>query len=253
MTRKWEAEMKNRKNKFQITILALSLVLCLVVTGVVLSGGDGLLLVGFAGNSTEVGIGNSTYIEPELGNSTDIIDLSMLDDSILSITNIKDRTYNGKAQIQTPIVVFGSYTLKEGSDYTLSYSNNTNAGTAKVIITGAGQFTGSVTRSFKINKAANPLEVKAKTATVKYSKVKKKTQKLAASKVLNITKKGQGTVTYTKVSGDKKITISKKTGKVTVKKKTKKKTYKIKVKVNAAGNANYKPVTKTVTFKVKVK
>ena len=43
------------------------------------------------------------------------------------------------------------------------------------------------------------------------------------------------------------------TGKVTVKKKLKKGTYKIKVKVTAAGNSNYKALTRTVTFKIKVK
>ena len=42
------------------------------------------------------------------------------------------------------------------------------------------------------------------------------------------------------------------TGKVTVKKGLKKGTYGVKTKVTAAGNANYKALTKTVTFKVKV-
>ena len=43
------------------------------------------------------------------------------------------------------------------------------------------------------------------------------------------------------------------TGKVTVKKGLKKGTYEIRVKVTAAGNAIYDKVTKTVTFKIKVK
>ena len=44
------------------------------------------------------------------------------------------------------------------------------------------------------------------------------------------------------------------TGKVTVKKGLKKGTYNVKVKVKALGNNNYKAsVTKTVTFKVKIK
>jgi len=47
--------------------------------------------------------------------------------------------------------------------------------------------------------------------------------------------------------------VNAKTGKITVKKKLKKGTYKIKVKVTAAGNDNYNSLTKTVTFKVKVK
>ncbi len=42
---------------------------------------------------------------------------------------------------------------------------------------------------------------KGKTVTVKYSKLKKKTQKLAVSKVITFTNKGYGTKTYTKASG----------------------------------------------------
>ena len=104
----------------------------------------------------------------------------------------------------------------------------------------------------KLPKKENTLNVKAKTAALKYSKLKKKNQTISVKKVLSITK-AQGTLTYTKSSGNKKITIDKKTGKVTVKKGLKKGTYSVKVKVKAAGNSNYKAKTKTVTFKVKVK
>ena len=50
-----------------------------------------------------------------------------------------------------------------------------------------------------------------------------------------------------------KITIAKKTGKVTIKKGLKKGTYTVKVKVKAAKTRNYNALTKTVTFKIKVK
>jgi len=170
-----------------------------------------------------------------------------------TVTGIADKTYTGKEIVQTPVVQIGGTTLKNDTDYTVSYKNNTNVGTATVTITGKGNHIGSIIKTFAINKAANPLSIKAKTATVKYSKVKKKAQTLAVSKVIKTGKKGQGTVTYTKASGNKKITINKKTGKVTVKKGLKKGTYKVKVKVKAAGNANYKAVTKAVKFKVKVK
>jgi hypothetical protein len=102
-------------------------------------------------------------------------------------------------------------------------------------------------------KRANPLKIKAKTATVKYSKVKKSTQKLAITKVISFTNKGQGTKTYKKLSGNKKITINKTTGKVTVKKGLKKGKYKVKIKVTAAGNSNYKAGSKTVTSTIRVK
>ena len=96
------------------------------------------------------------------------------------------------------------------------------------------------------------MTVKAKTAKVSYKSLSKKAQTLKVGKVLTVSKK-QGTVTYAKSSGNKNITINKTTGKVTVKKGLKKGTYSIKVKVTAAGNANYKKLTKTVTLKVQVK
>ena len=105
-----------------------------------------------------------------------------------------------------------------------------------------------------VNKAANPLKVKAKTVKVKFSKLKKKAQTLKVTQVVKFTKKGQGTLTYKKVKGNKKITINKKTGKVTIKKGLKKGTYKVKVKIKANGNANYNASAfKTVTFKIKIK
>ena len=101
-------------------------------------------------------------------------------------------------------------------------------------------------------KEKNPLAVKGKTAKVSYSKLKKKAQTLAVSKVLTVSG-AKGTVTYTKKSGNKGITINKKTGKVTVKKGLKKSVYKITVNVTAAGDEEYEAGSKTVTFKVKVK
>lgn len=115
----------------------------------------------------------------------------------------------------------------------------------------------------KLAKKANPLKVKGKTATVKYSKLKKKTQTLAVTKVIKFTKKTNDKKTYTlssakkgKKNFKKYFKVSKTTGKVTIKKnkKMKKGTYKVKVKVKALGNANYEAsAVKTVAFTVKVK
>ena len=107
---------------------------------------------------------------------------------------------------------------------------------------------------FKINKRANSLKIKkGKTYKIKYSKIKKAAKKISYASVITFTSKGQGTLTFTKKSGNKKIKISK-AGTVTIKKKLRKGTYKVKVKVRAAGNSNVKPsATKTVTFKIKVK
>ena len=103
------------------------------------------------------------------------------------------------------------------------------------------------------DKRDNTLSVKGKTASVYYSKVKKAAQALAVTKAIGFTDKGQGTKTYTKVSGNSKITISKSTGKVTVKKGLKNGVYAVKVKVKAAGNEFFEASAKTVTFKIRVK
>lgn len=41
--------------------------------------------------------------------------------------------------------------LTKGKDYTVSYSNNTKPGTATAIFTGAGKYTGTIKKTFKIN------------------------------------------------------------------------------------------------------
>ena len=95
------------------------------------------------------------------------------------------------------------------------------------------------------------MTAKGKTATVKYSAVKKKTQTIAAKNAFTV-RKAQGKVSYKKSSGNKKITVSS-AGKVTVKKGLKKGSYPVKVKVTAAGNASYNKGSKTVTVTVKIK
>ncbi len=99
-------------------------------------------------------------------------------------------------------------------------------------------------------KDANTLSVAGKAAKVKYNK-KKKTVKRAS--VIKISDKGQGAITYKKVSGNSKFTVNSKTGNITVKKKLKKKTYTIKVKVIAAGNETTARLEKIVTIKIKLK
>lgn len=103
-----------------------------------------------------------------------------------------------------------------------------------------------------VTKKANPMNVKAKALSVKLKNAKKKAQTFTAKKAFNFKKKAQGTVTYKKVSGDKKLSITK-AGKITLKKVTKAKTYSFKVKVTAAGNKNYKTKSQTVTVTIKVK
>lgn len=61
------------------------------------------------------------------------------------------------------------------------------------------------------------------------------------------------TLSYKKASGDKKISVSAKTGKITLKKGLKKGSYTFKVAVNAKASSSYKATSKAFSLKVKVK
>ena len=61
-------------------------------------------------------------------------------------------TYNGAAKQPTVTVKDGETTLVRDKHYSLEYKDNTNAGTAKVIITGISDYKDSVTKEFTINK-----------------------------------------------------------------------------------------------------
>ena len=70
-----------------------------------------------------------------------------------NLSSISSQTYTGSAIKPVPTVTVNGKVLKNGTDYTLSYSNNLNAGTATVIATGKGNYTGTVSRTFTINRA----------------------------------------------------------------------------------------------------
>ena len=67
-----------------------------------------------------------------------------------TVSGLNAKTYTGKAITQTPVVKVGSITLKSGTDYTLSYKNNVKPGIATIIITGKGNYSGAVSRTFEI-------------------------------------------------------------------------------------------------------
>lgn len=59
--------------------------------------------------------------------------------------------YTGSAIKQEAIrVYYGDTLLREKTDYTISYKNNTNAGTAQIIVTGKGNYTGKAVKDFMI-------------------------------------------------------------------------------------------------------
>ncbi len=62
-------------------------------------------------------------------------------------------TYTSKAIRATPQVVLGGVTLKANTDYTVSYKDNVNVGTATVTIKGKGNYTGTTTAIFRITAA----------------------------------------------------------------------------------------------------
>ena len=67
-----------------------------------------------------------------------------------TVSAISDKTYTGAAIKPAVTVKLNGVTLKSGTDYTVSYSNNVNIGTASVTITGKGDYTGKKTVKFGI-------------------------------------------------------------------------------------------------------
>lgn len=129
-------------------------------------------------------------------------------------------------------------------------------GYKKAMIGEDGYLSKSVSAESQLTKKSNTITVKTKKITVKKNKLKKKAISISKKKAFKVSG-AQGKVTY-KLASVKKAKFKKyfkvsKSGKITIKKGLKKGTYKLKVNVTAAGNANYEPMTKTVTVKVKVK
>ena len=66
------------------------------------------------------------------------------------INPIQDLTYSGQAQLPLPVIKDGIIDLVSGVDYTLTYSNHINVGTATITIVGIGSYTGTKTVTFRI-------------------------------------------------------------------------------------------------------
>ena len=125
-------------------------------------------------------------------------------------------------------------------------------GTVKITISAASSSNynaASKTVTVKVNKAAPVIKVKTTSATVKYTNLKKKTQSVA----LGASVSSKGTLSYQKVSGNKAVTVDKKSGRLSVRKGTKKGTYKVKVRIRAAAKGIYNAGSKDVTVTIRVK
>lgn len=67
-----------------------------------------------------------------------------------TVAAIAAQNYTGKNLTPAVKVTYGKTTLVKGKDYTVSYSNNKNIGTAKVTITGIGNYEKTVSKNFTI-------------------------------------------------------------------------------------------------------
>ena len=119
--------------------------------------------------------------------------------------------YNGAEQKPSVTVKSGDKTLVPDTDFTVSYSDNIDVGTATVTITGQGNYTGSMTRTFTITNARIPAVITAKSVTLNQST--KKTSVFTAETDGKITLKSSNSK-IVKVSGTKIIPVA--PGKVTL-------------------------------------
>ena len=137
--------------------------------------------------------------------------------------------YDGKVKQPAVTVTYSGKTLKAGTDYTVKYDNNKNAGTASVTVTGKGGYGNSVKKTFKITKAQQTITVKKTTVTFTSAKVT-----LGAD--------AAGKISF--VSANKTIAIP------SGSKLKLKKAGVVAITVKAAATKNYKAATKKITLRI---
>lgn len=75
--------------------------------------------------------------------------------SKITVSGIENKIYNGRAHTQRSLVVkAGTKTLRLNKDYTVTYSKNKAVGKASVTICGKNAYSGKITKTFAIVKAA---------------------------------------------------------------------------------------------------
>ena len=136
-----------------------------------------------------------------------------------TISGISNKSYTGKNITQSITVKYNGKTLKNGTDYTVSYSNNKKVGTATVKITGKGSYTGTITKTFKINPAKQEIQkltAKSKAFFVDWAQKGSATgyeiqyatnSKFTSAKKVTITNNKTDTKTISKLSGKKKYYV----------------------------------------------
>ncbi len=136
-----------------------------------------------------------------------------------TVSGISTKAFTGKNITQSITVKYNGKTLKNGTDYTVSYSNNKNIGTATVKITGKGSYTGTITKTFKINPAKQEIQkltAKSKAFFVDWAQKGSATgyeiqyatnSKFTSAKKVTITNNKTDTKTISKLSGKKKYYV----------------------------------------------
>ena len=136
-----------------------------------------------------------------------------------TVSGISTKAFTGKNITQSITVKYNGKTLKNGTDYTVSYSNNKNIGTATVKITGKGSYTGTITKTFKINPAKQEIQkltAKSKAFFVDWAQKGSATgyeiqyatnSKFTSAKKVTITNNKTDKTTVSKLSGKKKYYV----------------------------------------------
>ena len=136
-----------------------------------------------------------------------------------TVSGISTKAFTGKNITQSITVKYNGKTLKNGTDYTVSYSSNKNIGTATVKVTGKGSYTGTITKTFKINPAKQEIQkltAKSKAFFVDWAQKGSATgyeiqyatnSKFTSAKKVTITNKKTDKTTVSKLSGKKKYYV----------------------------------------------
>ena len=136
-----------------------------------------------------------------------------------TVSSISTKAFTGKNITQSITVKYNGKTLKKGTDYTVSCSNNKSIGTATVKITGKGSYTGTITKTFKINPAKQEIQkltAKSKAFFVDWAQKGSATgyeiqyatnSKFTSAKKVTITNNKTDKTTVSKLSGKKKYYV----------------------------------------------
>ena len=154
------------------------------------------------GTATIIYTGKNNYTG-EIRKNFKITEASITDDMIANIPSV---TYNTRAHTPDVTVMFNGSTLKAGKDYEVAYTNNVNAGTATVTVTGKGNFTGTASKDFAIAQAY--LSVENQTVTHFRTETDAKSYAVPADMFLADEKETGFTITVTDYDGDEIFTTA---------------------------------------------